>query len=60
MMDELGIPIEAQMNTAIYDEAPDIAAHPRQRGDEIVSSPGLSELNLSVTIKNTSTGAKRD
>ncbi len=36
MMDELGIPIEAQMNTAIYDECPDIAERLRARGDEIV------------------------
>ena len=36
MMDELGIPIEAQMNTAIYDECPDIPARLRARGDEIV------------------------
>jgi peptidoglycan/xylan/chitin deacetylase (PgdA/CDA1 family) len=35
-MDELGIPIEAQMNTAIYDECPDIAERLRARGDEIV------------------------
>lgn len=36
MMDELGIPIEAQMNTAIYEECPDIPARLRTRGDEIV------------------------
>jgi peptidoglycan/xylan/chitin deacetylase (PgdA/CDA1 family) len=36
MMDELGIPIEAQLNTAIYDECPDIADRLRARGDEIV------------------------
>jgi len=36
MMDELGIPIDAQMNTAIYDECPDIAERLRARGDEIV------------------------
>jgi len=36
MMDELGIPIEAQMNTAIYDECPDIAERLRARGDEVV------------------------
>jgi len=36
MMDELGIPIEAQMNTATYDECPDIPERLRARGDEIV------------------------
>lgn len=36
MMDELGIPIEAQINTAIYDECPDIPDRLRARGDEIV------------------------
>jgi allantoinase len=36
LMDELGIPIEAQMNTAIYREAPDIAERLHQRGDEVV------------------------
>ncbi len=42
MFDQLGIPVEAQMNTAIYQEAPDIAARLRQRGDEIV---GHGETN---------------
>jgi peptidoglycan/xylan/chitin deacetylase (PgdA/CDA1 family) len=36
MMDELGIPIEAQINTAIYTECPDITDRLRARGDEIV------------------------
>ncbi len=36
MFDQLGIPAEAQMNTAIYDEAPDIAERLRARGDEVV------------------------
>ncbi|MGE0417420.1 MAG: polysaccharide deacetylase family protein [Acetobacteraceae bacterium] len=36
MFDQLGIPAEAQMNTAIYQEAPDIAERLRARGDEIV------------------------
>ncbi len=42
MFDELGIPAEAQMNTAIYQEAPDIANRLRQRGDEIL---GHGETN---------------
>lgn len=36
MFDELDIPIEAQMNTAIYEHCPDIPARLRARGDEIV------------------------
>jgi peptidoglycan/xylan/chitin deacetylase (PgdA/CDA1 family) len=36
LFDELGIPIEAQMNTAIYDHCPDIPERLRQRGDEIL------------------------
>jgi peptidoglycan/xylan/chitin deacetylase (PgdA/CDA1 family) len=42
MFDQLGIPAEAQMNTAIYQESPDIAARLRQRGDEIL---GHGETN---------------
>jgi peptidoglycan/xylan/chitin deacetylase (PgdA/CDA1 family) len=36
LLDELGIPAEAQMNTAIYDAAPDIPERLRARGDEIL------------------------
>lgn len=36
LFDELGIPIEAQMNTAIYDHCPDIPERLRARGDEIL------------------------
>lgn len=36
MFDELGIPCQAQLNTAIYDHAPDIAAKLRSRGDEFL------------------------
>ena len=36
LLDELGLPAEAQMNAAIYDEAPDIPARLRARGDEIL------------------------
>jgi allantoinase len=36
LFDELDLPAEAQMNTAIYDLCPDIPARLRQRGDEIV------------------------
>jgi len=36
MLDELGMPAEAQMNTAIYDVAPDIPLRLRARGDEIL------------------------
>ena len=36
LLDELGIPAEAQMNTAVYDVAPDIPARLRARGDEIL------------------------
>ena len=36
LLDELGIPAEAQMNTAIYDVAPDIPERLRARGDEIL------------------------
>jgi allantoinase len=36
LLDELGMPAEAQMNTAIYEAAPDIPARLRARGDEIL------------------------
>jgi len=42
MFDELDIPIEAQMNTAIYQMAPDIPEKLRARGDEIL---GHGETN---------------
>lgn len=42
MLDQLDIPVEAQMNTAIYEMAPDIAAKLRARGDEIL---GHGETN---------------
>ena len=42
LFDELGIPIEAQMNTAIYDLCPDIPGRLRARGDEIL---GHGETN---------------
>ncbi|HUG35659.1 MAG TPA: polysaccharide deacetylase family protein [Candidatus Limnocylindrales bacterium] len=36
LFDALDVPIEAQMNIAVYDQFPDIAARLRQRGDEIL------------------------
>jgi peptidoglycan/xylan/chitin deacetylase (PgdA/CDA1 family) len=36
LFDALDIPIEAQMNIAVYDQFPDIPARLRQRGDEIL------------------------
>lgn len=36
LFDDLGIPAEAQMNTAIYDLCPDIPEALRRRGDEIL------------------------
>jgi allantoinase len=36
LFDTLDIPVEAQMNTAIYEHCPDIPVKLRQRGDEIV------------------------
>jgi allantoinase len=36
LFDELDVPIEAQMNAAVYDLAPDIPDRLRRRGDEIV------------------------
>jgi peptidoglycan/xylan/chitin deacetylase (PgdA/CDA1 family) len=36
LFDSLDIPIEAQINTAIYDHCPDIVDRLRQRGDEIL------------------------
>src|SRR2546422_3569931 len=36
LLDELGMPAEAQMNTAIYEAAPDIPERLRARGDEIL------------------------
>ena len=42
LFDRLDVPIEAQMNTAIYDVAPEIAERLRARGDEIL---GHGETN---------------
>ena len=36
LLDELGVPAEAQMNMAIYEMAPDIPGRLRARGDEIL------------------------
>jgi peptidoglycan/xylan/chitin deacetylase (PgdA/CDA1 family) len=36
LFDELDIPIEAQINTEVYEHCPDIAEKLRQRGDEIL------------------------
>ena len=36
LFDELGIPVEAQLNTAIYEHCPDIPEKLRARGDEIL------------------------
>ena len=36
MFDELDIPVEHQINTAIYEECPDIPSRIRQRGDEFL------------------------
>jgi len=36
LLDELGLPAEAQMNAAVYEMAPDIPAKLRARGDEIL------------------------
>jgi peptidoglycan/xylan/chitin deacetylase (PgdA/CDA1 family) len=36
LFDELGLPIEAQMNLAVYEHCPDIPARLRARGDEIL------------------------
>ncbi len=36
LLDDLGIPAEAQMNTEIYEMAPDIPERLRERGDEIL------------------------
>ena len=36
LLDELGMPAEAQINSAIYDLAPDIPERLRARGDEIL------------------------
>jgi len=36
LFDELGLPVEAQMNIAVYDHCPDIPARLRARGDEVL------------------------
>ena len=36
LLDDLGLPAEAQMNTEIYEAAPDIPERLRKRGDEIL------------------------
>ena len=37
LFDELGLPVEAQMNLEVYDAAPDVPERLRKRGDEIVA-----------------------
>lgn len=36
MFDKLGIPVEAQINTALYEHCPDVMERLRDRGDEIL------------------------
>ena len=36
LFDELDLPVEAQMNVAVYEHCPDIPVRLRQRGDEIL------------------------
>src|SRR5215831_6562055 len=36
LFDALGLPVEAQMNVAVYEHCPDIPAKLRARGDEIL------------------------
>src|SRR6185503_194233 len=36
LLDDLRMPAEAQMNTAVYDAAPDVVERLRKRGDEIL------------------------
>ncbi len=36
LLDELGLPTEAQMNTAVCEMAPDVPSRLRARGDEIL------------------------
>ncbi|MBT5266196.1 MAG: polysaccharide deacetylase family protein [Rhodospirillaceae bacterium] len=58
LFDEFDIPIEAQMNTSIYDVAPDIPGRMRARGDEILGhgvtnsdiQEGLSEADEAAYI----------
>ena len=59
LFDSLDIPIEAQINTAIYDHCPDIVDRLRQRGDEILGhgitnseeQGGLSEAEEAEFIR---------
>jgi peptidoglycan/xylan/chitin deacetylase (PgdA/CDA1 family) len=59
LFDSLDIPIEAQINTAIYDHCPDIVDRLRQRGDEILGhgmtnseeQGGLSEAEEAELIR---------
>ncbi|MFT5174233.1 MAG: allantoinase [Gammaproteobacteria bacterium] len=60
MLDKLNIPCESQLNTAIYDECPQIAAALRARGDEFVGhgvtnseeQGGLDEAAEAAHIKH--------
>src|SRR5262249_35532708 len=36
LFDALGLPVEAQMNVAVYEHCPDIPARLRERGDEVL------------------------
>lgn len=48
LFDELGLPAEAQMNTAIYDECPGVAEALRARGDEILGSCRVCDSSRAV------------
>ena len=44
LLDELGMPAEAQLNAAVYETAPDIPAKLRARGDEVLGH-GITNSN---------------
>ena len=60
MFDELNIPVEHQINTAIYEECPDIPSRIRERGDEFLGhgytnseeQEGLSEDDERAMIRS--------
>lgn len=56
LLDELGIPAESQINTAIYDHCPDIPEALRQRGDEILGH-GVSNSDEQGVLSETDEAA---
>jgi len=54
LLDELGLPAEAQMNTAVYEMAPDIPERLRKRGDEILGTASRTPRSRDISTRTRS------